>query len=88
MAASRRTPAVTASTVSSAFPTDRFAQAVSGLRYRRERPGRTCLDEEPPAIHEVCGNGAPRVDTTARPIHVDQSHREVLNLVREAPDGE
>jgi len=59
MAANRRTPALTASTVSSAFPTDRFAQAVSGLRYCREWPRRTRLDEDATAIHEVGGNRAP-----------------------------
>jgi hypothetical protein len=74
--------------VSSALATDRFVQAVSGVRYRRERPCRARLDEDATSVNQVCGNGAPRVDTTARPIYIHQSYRDVLNLGHEASEGE
>jgi hypothetical protein len=48
--ATDRPLAPTASTVSSSFATDRFVQAVSGLRYCRERPRRARLDEDATAV--------------------------------------
>jgi hypothetical protein len=50
---------------------------------RRDRPNENAM-----AVDRICGDGAPRVDTRAKPIHVHQSHRNVLNLVREAPERE
>ena len=88
MAAKSRPRFLTTSTVSSAFATDRFIQPVSGVSDRSERPRGTRLDEDATAVDHVCGNGAPRVHATARPIHVHESYRDVPNLVCEAPEGE
>jgi hypothetical protein len=74
--------------VTLAFAPDRLVQALSRLRNRRERPGRTRLDEDAPTFDQVRGNRAPCVDTAARPVHVHHPYGDVLNLVGEAPQCE
>jgi hypothetical protein len=74
--------------MSSKFAPNGFIQAVSRTRDRRERPCSIRFDENTATVDKVGRDRAARVDTTARPILVDQPKHDVSDSVREAAKRE
>jgi hypothetical protein len=65
----------------------RFAEPSCGKRDRRKGPGGRRLDEELASVHEVGGDGTPRIDTTTRTVLVHETNHQVTNAVSETPNG-
>jgi hypothetical protein len=70
--------------MSSKFTSNGLIQAVSRTRDCRERPCGIRFDEKTATVDQVGRDRAARVDTTSRPIFVDQPKHDVSDSVREA----
>jgi hypothetical protein len=65
-----------------------FAESSSRQRDRGEGPGCRVLHEELSTVDEVSRDGAPRINSTTRPILINEANRELTNAMCETFDGE
>jgi hypothetical protein len=66
----------------------RFAESPCGERDRGERPGCRGFYEELPTFTEVGSHRAPRIDSAAGPVLINEANRDVANAMCETSDGE
>ena len=66
----------------------RFAESSGRQRDGGERPGRCGLHEALPTLCEVSRYGAPRIDSAAGPVLINQANRQMVDAMFETSDGE
>ena len=66
----------------------RFAESSRRQSDRGERPSRCGLHEERHTISEISRYGAPRIDSAAGPVLINQANRQMVDAMFETSDGE